>query len=75
MYTTAVASVPRIVARGTLRSGSRTFAAATDGDLDAQVAEQGDRHAAADRGDGALAADVPRREVGAVDVEAVRRST
>jgi hypothetical protein len=29
MYTTAQASVPRIVARGTLRSGSRTFAAAT----------------------------------------------
>src|SRR5689334_4899879 len=29
-YTTAVASVPRIVARGTLRLGSRTFAAATD---------------------------------------------
>src|SRR5579871_2280911 len=30
MYTTAVASVPRIVARGTLRSGSLTLAAATD---------------------------------------------
>ncbi len=29
MYTTAVAIVPRMVARGMLRSGLRTFAAAT----------------------------------------------
>ena len=28
-YTTAAASVPKIVARGTFRSGSRTLAAAT----------------------------------------------
>ena len=34
---------------GTLRAGSRTLAAATDGGLDAEVAEQADRHRAADR--------------------------
>ena len=35
------------------------------GGLDAEVAEQRDRHPAADRGDRALLADVPGREVGA----------
>ena len=37
--------------------------------LDAQIAEQGDGHAAADRVDRALAAHVPRGVVAAVDVE------
>ena len=69
MYTTAVASVPKIVARGMLRSGSLHLAGRDGGDLDAEVAEQRDRHPAADRGDRALAADVPRRVVGALDEE------
>ena len=46
-----MASVPSTVARGTLRSGSRTLPGRHGSDLDAQVAEQGDRHAAADRAD------------------------
>ena len=45
-----------------LRGGDR-------GDLDTEVAEQCDSHPAADRADGALAADVPRLVVRTLDVE------
>ena len=54
----------RDVAVGVLHLGGRD-----GGDLDAEVAEQRDGHAAADRADGAFAAHVPRRVVRAVDEE------
>src|SRR5215469_6213635 len=69
MYTTATASVPSTVARGMLRSGLRTFPRGDRGGLHADVAEQRDGHPAADSGDRALLADVPRREVGGLDIE------
>ena len=72
MYTIAVAIVPSTVARGDIAVGIAYLGGGHGSGFHAQVAEQGNGHAAADRGDGAFPADVPRVKLAGGDVEQAR---